>query len=403
MLGRAPRVATLLALAASITGGQEIVDTRKTNREKARHGTPVRVELSELLLDCTFYGERAIRTRGIRDSESLGSAYRLREPTGGGVRLIPEPNVRDRFNADARNWFGKEVHVTGLAGRIDTSKSSEAIAEMTPCFIRFWSYLGPPERQVKGGPLKAEEVTLEGLVSKPGKLDGKYVRVVGTFRGRNLFGDLPVGSERESSDWVIADDSFAVWVTGKPPKGSGWELNASLKSDTNQWIEVVGRPETAGGVTYIRALQVALSSPPRRAAAGAAAASPPPPPPKTKVPPVIAFSLPLEGERDVPSAGVLKVQFSKDMDAESFRDRVVVSYVGPRLPEGRAFMSIRVSYDEGQRTLIVDPGQPLHPGSVVEIRLLSGIVDVDGLPLVPRPGRELSAATADVLRFEVAP
>ena len=61
-----------------------------------------------------------------------------------------------------------------------------------------------------------------------------------------------------------------------------------------------------------------------------------------------------------------------------------------------------MSYDGGRRALIVDPGDVLRPGRVVELRLLDGIVDVDGLPLVPRPGREASATTADMLRFEVA-
>ena len=117
---------------------------------------------------------------------------------------------------------------------------------------------------------------------------------------------------------------------------------------------------------------------------------------------MIVFSLPLDGERDVPSTGVFKVQFSKDMEEESFRGRVLFRYAGPRLPGDREFVGMKVSYDGGRRALIVDPGDVLRPGRVVELRLLSGIIDVDGLALTPRPGRESTAATSDMLRFEVA-
>ena len=141
--------------------------------------------------------------------------------------------------------------------------------------------------------MSARDVTLESLVAKPGSRDGETVRVVGKFRGRNLYGDLPGSSQDRGADWVIKDDLFAVWVTGKKPKGSGWELDATLKRDTGKWIEVIGRPETRRGVTYLRAIRVSLTNPP---SAVADAKAPPPPPERPKRPPVIVFALPLDGE-----------------------------------------------------------------------------------------------------------
>ena len=67
-------------------------------------------------------------------------------------------------------------------------------------------------------------------MTKPGKLDGRKVRVRGQFRGNNLFGDLPSASRRKSSDWVIKDDLFAAWVSGKKPQGSGWKLDAGAET-----------------------------------------------------------------------------------------------------------------------------------------------------------------------------
>ncbi len=113
------------------------------------------------------------------------------------------------------------------------------------------------------------------------------------------------------------------------------------------------------------------------------------------------FSLPLDGERDVPPDSVFQVQFSKDMDEESFKDRVVFRYAGRPQPGDNALDAKRISYDLGRRTLQVDPGDLLRPGRVVELLLLPGIVDLDGLPLETRPGKNPGAAT-DILRFQVA-
>jgi hypothetical protein len=388
-----------LLLPAVTAAAQAIVQSGEVSRYEYQYGAPVDVTISDLVNSPGSYERRAVKTRGILDmGTALGRSYILRDIFGVGVTLVAVPEVDTEFDTEARTWIGREVQVTGAFFQASTSASSTITRESDRYSIQFWKYLGPPDREIKGG-IKANEVSLEDLVSKTGKLDGQTVRVVGKFRGRNLFGDLPARSVRDSSDWVIKDDVYAVWVTGKRPKGSGWELDLGLKRDTNKWIEVVGRPETIGNVTYIRALSVVLGGPPRPTAE---AAPPPPPPARPKVPPVVVFSLPLDGERGVPPTGLFKVQFSKDMDEESFRGRVVFRYAGPRLPGDREFVGVKVSYDGGRRALIVDPGDVLRSGRVVELRLLSGIIDMDGLPLTPRPGREATAATADLLRFEVA-
>jgi hypothetical protein len=403
--------AVLFVLVATTATAQGLIQSGgDIDRYEFQYGTPIAVTLDDLLTNPGSYEGRAVKTKGkLEMGMSLQQSYLMREMFGS-VTVTPVPEAEETFKMDARQWIGREVDVTGVFGRTrpdrtsstqpkDSSTGPGGIAEESHYVINFWKYLGPPEREQKGALIKADQVTLEDLVSKAGKLDGKTVRVVGKFRGRNLFGDLPARSERDSSDWVIKDDVYAVWITGKRPKGTGWELDLGLKRDTAKWVEVVGRPETVGNVTYIRALSVVLGGPPR---AAAEAAPPPPPPPRPKLPPVVVFSLPLDGERDVPSTGLFKVQFSKDMDEDSFRGHIVFRYAGPRLPGDREFVGLKVSYDGGRRALIVDPGDVLRPGRVVELRLLSGIIDVDGLPLTPRPGHEPTAATAELLRFEVA-
>jgi hypothetical protein len=68
------------------------------------------------------------------------------------------------------------------------------------------------------------------------------------------------------------------------------------------------------------------------------------------------------------------------------------------LPGDRVFDGLKLTYDQGRRALTVDPGDVLRPGRQIELMLLPGIADIDGLTLVPRPGKQMDDAV-DVLRF----
>ena len=103
----------------------------------------------------------------------------------------------------------------------------------------------------------------------------------------------------------------------------------------------------------------------------------------------------------MPPDSIFQVQFSKDMDEASFRDRVVFRYAGRPQPGDNSLDALRFTWDGGPRTLRVDPGDLLRPGRVVELLLLPGIVDLDGLPLETRPGKNPGVAT-DVLRVQIA-
>jgi len=114
-----------------------------------------------------------------------------------------------------------------------------------------------PGRSAGGGP--PQRAPFAAILADPARFSGKPVKIVGQFRGRNLFGDLPEDSKREPGDWVIKDGDHAVWVTGRPPKGKGFTLDPSYKGDTSRWLEVEGKPEVLNGVLYLRASKVALA------------------------------------------------------------------------------------------------------------------------------------------------
>jgi hypothetical protein len=374
---------------AQVSVGQGVSDYQ------ALYGDPVEVSLDDLVQDAASYQERAVRTHGrLEMGIGAGRTFVLRSTFGMQLRLVPVNEIASAFEDEAPRIVGDNVEVTGVVHAVRNQSS----ADMSGVYLQFWSFLSDAKED-PSKPISAKTLTLEDLVSKPGKLDGQTVRVIGKFRGRNLYGDLPAKSGDSGSDWVIKDDVFAAWVTGKKPKGAGFALDATLKRDTNKWLEVVGRVETRGSVVYLRARSVALSEPPRPTAE---AQPPPPPKERPKLPPSMVFSLPLDGEVDVARDSRFVVQFSKDMDEASFGGHVGLRYRGPRRAGDRDFDGLKMTYDGGLRALTVDPGDLLRAGRELELVLLAGILDVDGLELVPRNG-PAQDGVVDVLRYRVSP
>jgi hypothetical protein len=145
--------------------------------------------------------------------------------------------------------------------------------------------------------------------------------------------------------------------------------------DTTRWLEVVGRVETKDGRTVLRARAVALTAPATFVWSGTRL--------RTGSRPEVVFTLPLTDE-DVPESGArLLVQFSAYMDEESFEGRVRLRYGGEG--PGRELRHVRWSYDDVRRVLILDPGERLRPGAVIELALLPGVLDVHAALLEPPP------------------
>jgi hypothetical protein len=132
---------------------------------------------------------------------------------------------------------------------------------------------------------------LPELLADPEAVKGKIVRVVGQFRGRNLYGDLPAPTFRHRNDWVLKDDRTAMWVTGKAAQGRDFKLNPDAQDDVRTWLEVVGRPMMRDGMVVLRAEKVALVPAPAAARARRRHRR------RSTVPPVVVVPLPLEPAR----------------------------------------------------------------------------------------------------------
>lgn len=80
------------------------------------------------------------------------------------------------------------------------------------------------------------------ILNAPREFDGRVFDIVGYFRGWNVYGEARGSPPVTRSDWVIADASGAIYVTGALPRG----LDPSARADA--WTLLRLR----GAVNYVR-------------------------------------------------------------------------------------------------------------------------------------------------------
>ena len=227
------------------------------------------------------------------------------------------------------------------------------------------------------GPPRA--TTLRSIVLEPDRYRTEGVTVIGRFRGRNLYGDMPESPDESRWDFVLRSADAAAWVIGKEPKGDGFELDVLARVDTGRWLEVTGAVRLEDGMVLIEAGRLALSEPVPDRPAPRVAEAPPLPPPE------VIFSAPLPDDIDVPLDTTVRVQFSRDMDAESFEGNVRVRYEpGAPPPDGAAEgITFEVTYLGRNRVLQIRFERELERFRNVTVDLLDGVTANDGTPLPP--------------------
>jgi hypothetical protein len=358
---------------------------------EALHGTPRDLLLAEILAAPADHEGHAVRTVGVVGGPPSEDGATDLIAGGLTLRVQPAREVTKLWTALARTWVGREVEVTGVLGR-----GVRAAGRGPAATLSVWDFAPTDQKTASAGEVPA--VALGDVVEgKQGQ--GGLVRVVGLFRGHNLFGDME-GNPPDARAWVLKSGAHAVWIVGKPPSGPGWKLDPAEQQDAAYGLEVVGRVSRHRGRARIHARSVALIAPPPEAQVAAA-------PPQVRLvtgmsadPPVVVFALPMDGETELPPHTRFVVQFSKYMDAASFQGRVRVRHAGVG-GAVRELPNVRLAYDDSRRALVVDPGEVLEAGARVECVLLPGIADQQGIALAPRPGRREEGAV-DVLRFGIA-
>ncbi len=167
------------------------------------------------------------------------------------IGVAPVEEMVEFFTGQGRAWQHREVEVIGAIDNVGDPRDGSC-----PCYaFRAWSVQlyaeSKPRRPGQGS-------SLETLVRGPDAASGRSITVQGTFRGANLFEDLPPETRRDPADWVLKDGPFSIWVTGRTPKGDGFSLDPRSRSDCEWRLEVTGKIETAARYIYLRAKSVAL-------------------------------------------------------------------------------------------------------------------------------------------------
>lgn len=230
-------------------------------------------------------------------------------------------------------------------------------------------------------PLSAPSV--RAIALDPSRFEGQTVTVAGRFRGRNLYGDQPAGPGRSRYDFVIQLADASLWVTGRRPRSNGLDLNVDARVDTGRWVEVQGDVRTSKGQVWIEAIDIrpttaAAETAPAETEGDAAPAEPAP---------QVIFSTPTPGEVDVAPAARVRIQFSRDMIADSFKGNVTVRYRAQEAVERgvppAAVPAFTADYDAGRRVLELKFTTPFERFRTVEIDLGEGVLATDKQPLEP--------------------
>ena len=223
--------------------------------------------------------------------------------------------------------------------------------------------------------------SVRGLALQPWRFEGQKVSVVGQFRGRNLFGDLPSAPGKSRYDFVLRSADTAVWVTDLRPRGRGFDLSVDARVDTGRWLQITGTVFQDRGLVTIAGTAVTVAATPEAPPAEEEAPSPAAP----LEPADVVFSSPYEGEIDVPVTTSVRIQFSRGLDPATIAGQVRVSYVGatpPGAPQP-ASLEVQHTYDAGTRAIEVKLTQPLDRFRTVRVDLLEGLKAFDGAPVRP--------------------
>lgn len=327
-----------------------------------------------------FHHLQAVRVRGRLVTDGVGRAL-----IGGAARVLL---IGDAALGSADG----EVEVLGAfldVGRLtqdDPRVGTYSLVALSQKVLnRDWPAQGELLVVVAQSVERAEpfaQPTLRALALEPERYDGQTVTVAGRFRGRNLFGDQPASPGRSRYDFIVQLADASVWVVGRQARADGVDLRVDRRMDTGRWLEVRGDVRSARGLVWIEAIDIRGAAPVTEPDIEDVTA------PELPAPaPTVVFSAPTADELDVSPTATVRVQFSRDMAADSFAGNVLVRYLAresaergePQAPP----VAVTPNYDAGRRVLELKFSAPLERFRTVEVQLGEGIAAADGQPLAP--------------------
>ena len=227
-------------------------------------------------------------------------------------------------------------------------------------------------------PPAATDVTappLRAVAMEPARFEKQKVSIVGQFRGRNLFGDLPEAPAPGRYQFVLRGGDAAVWVMGLEPRGKGFNFDPTKRIDSGRWVKVAGTVRTAKGLTWLEGTTIELAPEPQETTEVEINVAPPPPV-------EVLFTAPAEGEADVRVTERIRMQLSRDLNPETLKDRIRITYSSTDSRErGEAqppTVEYTTNYTRENRALEIRPVQPLERFRLVTVEFLPGVKGTDG-------------------------
>jgi hypothetical protein len=236
----------------------------------SQYGEAQAAPLDEIERHPDKYQKEMVRTQGIFEPALNPGQYLLRE---GHDQVLLLPVVAGR---EVEMLLGHRVEVRGVVRKIrpkqyvmgeDLDKIEDPdlpvmpapdsmLPRLTLSFLSIFDTAPSGRGKDEGG-----GGILRGLLRDP-EAQRHSTKVVGQFRGANLFGDVPDLAGRDSDDFVLKEGDTAIWVIGKAAAGKGFRLDPRSQGDTRFWLEVEGRLEPCGGQVCFKAHRVQMAKRP---------------------------------------------------------------------------------------------------------------------------------------------
>lgn len=229
--------------------------------------------------------------------------------------------------------------------------------------------------------------TIRAITTAPDQYANRPVTLTGRFRGRASDDTTLRPLNRSRWDFLLkSSDNALVWVSGIRPAGWDFDLDPRSTADSTaeRWLEVTGtvRVTRAGRTCAARnCSQIWIEASDLRSALGPDGFEPTLRP--AVYAPIVVFNDPIVEERDVSRSTTIRVQFSRHMIAETFSERVRVSYCSPRPISAPPIPKFTAEYRDGTRSLELRFSAPLDREETVKVELLEGITAANGRPLPP--------------------
>lgn len=232
-------------------------------------------------------------------------------------------------------------------------------------------------------------LSIRSIVLNPARFLDQKVAVTGQYSGRNLLGDLPDTPAKSRYDFVLRSADAAIWVINMRPRlrdtnGKEVELGLDARIDTGRWLSLRGTVQQGRGLLWIdaEAGSLALAKPPTETTV-----EDEPVRVATGPPPEVVFSAPTQDETDVPMTTTVRIQFSRDIDQATLKNRIKIGYLEsesvqrgePTTPP----VEFTFQYAAAARVLEIKLTKPLERFRTVKVDLAEGILGTDGQALKP--------------------